>query len=174
MKKFIVLFLFVLSYVFVFSYVYAQEPAVVIISPTEGQQFAEEEEITVSIQVEDFVFVNFKDYREPFPGNDNAGHAHLWVVPVETETSALNHDDARQLAGTTPVKITAPQKGGEYKMVVELTQNHHAPYDPPAVAQADFSVKKPFSSSAYFVYGGLALFVVLIMLAFIFAKRRFK
>ncbi|MEX2144836.1 MAG: hypothetical protein WD712_00435 [Candidatus Spechtbacterales bacterium] len=140
------LLLTIYSLVLIFSANAQSPPSVEIISPQIGEVFEPEEEITLSIQVEDFVFVIFKSFSVPFPGNDNAGHAHVWVVREDVSSDSLEHDSSRAILGTTPIKLFAPTETGTYKIVVELTQNHHVPYDPPARDEVLIYVGEPFNT----------------------------
>ena len=174
-KRKFILFLFVFPYFLVFSYVKAQEvqPEIKIVSPTDDQQFAEGEEITVEFEVENFIFVDFKSNTEPFPGNDNAGHAHLWVADEKSTIENLEHDSARKILSTTPVKLP-PMEEGRYKIVMELTQNHHVLYDPPARTEADFQAGEPpiSISVSKFWLAGFILVALAVSGGFVVYKKR--
>ncbi|OGZ61252.1 MAG: hypothetical protein A2919_01415 [Candidatus Spechtbacteria bacterium RIFCSPLOWO2_01_FULL_43_12] len=165
-KRKFILFLFVLSYFFVCSYVKAQEvqPEIKIVSPTLDQRFEEGEEITVEFEVNNFTFVDFKSNTEPFPGNSNAGHAHLWVVDEKSTIEDLEHDSARKILSTTPIKLS-PMEEGRYKIVMELTQNHHVAYGPPARAEVSFRVGDPPVSISVSKFWLLGFILVLLAIA---------
>lgn len=140
-------------YLLFVSSVSAQEaPRLEILLPVDGVSHAIDEEITVRIAVENFVFVDVGGNREPFAGAGvNAGHAHLWVLnrgqtpgtgsdPGERGSrTKLSHDSARKLVSDDPVRLgTLPR--GTYAVIVELTQNHHESFSPPVVAATKFRV----------------------------------
>lgn len=112
----------------------APAPSVSIIAPADGQMFEKGEEITLQFRVESFLFVDFKNNTEPFPGTDNAGHAHLWLDDV-----SLNHDEAKKLLSDDFVPLGVLPKGG-HTVTIELARNHHQPYDPPVRTSVTFRV----------------------------------
>lgn len=160
-------------------------PALEIISPTDGVAYEDGQELKLFFRTENFTFVDFKNNREPFPGNSNAGHAHLWVVPAGFEGD-LNHDAAKKILQDFRPEKFAVDGPGKYKVIVELTQNHHLAYDPPVRQEAIFTIGQPALSSevgeavfsgdsAYSVaaMGLIALIILLLILkAVLYYKKR--
>lgn len=156
--------LFVSLLLSVATFVSAQEmPAssVRIIAPINSVQLPEGGDVTVRFGVRNFVFVDFKNNREPFPGNPNAGHAHLWV-----DDMSFNHDAAQKILSTDPISLGA-LKNGEHTIAIELTQNDHTPFHPPVRASVTFDVGKKsiFSGIAGGTAGGPLGMVVVVLLA---------
>ena len=114
-------------------------PSVEIISPVSDAVYPDGSELTLTYRTEGFTFVDYKNNREPFPGNPNAGHAHFWVVPADFEGEPA-HDDAKKLLQDFRPEKFSVNEPGEYKVIIELTQNNHAPYDPPVRAETIFKV----------------------------------
>jgi hypothetical protein len=123
-------------------------PSVRILSPQEGQVYEEGAEVTFEYAVENFLFVDYKNNAEPFPGNPNAGHAYLWVDAKE-----FKPETGRKLLSVDPVPLGTLAKG-RHELTVELVQNHKVPFDPPVRATVVFFVGK---KSAAFVGGGKML-----------------
>ena len=115
-------------------------PEIVITIPIEGQEVPVGEEVSVVFTVDNFLFVDFKNNSEPFPGNPNAGHAHLWIDPPKGE---LAHDAAQKLLSTDPIALGTLERG-THTIAIELTQNDHTPFDPPALAEVRFRVGRGF------------------------------
>lgn len=137
---------FSLSFSFAAGAAIAQEqaasgpsPKVTILEPADGAEFSPGQDVTVKFSVENFLFVDFKNNAEPFPGGPNAGHAHLWLDPPKGQE--YNHDTGRKLLSTDPVNLGGLSRE-KHTVTMELTQNDHKPFDPPVRTTATFYVGK--------------------------------
>ncbi|MDX1607672.1 MAG: hypothetical protein R3251_00470 [Candidatus Spechtbacterales bacterium] len=160
--------------------VFAQQsqPNIEIISPADDAVFPDGSELTLSYRAENFSFVDFKNNREPFPGNPNAGHAHFWVIPADFE-GELNHDAAEKLLDDFRPETFSVDGEGEYKVVIELTQNHHKSFDPPVRDEVNFWVGSGPSAggeifSALQGSGPLYKYSALVLLGLLIAYAGFK
>lgn len=118
-------------------------PEVEIRTPVEGQIYEPGEDIKLSIKTSGFTFVDFKNNRELYVANPDAGHADVWVVPAGNFIDSLNHDEAKKvLSDFNFIKFPAMETG-EYKFVVELVRNDHSSFDPPIREVVSFRVGAP-------------------------------
>ena len=122
----------------------APQPSIEIISPVDGEVYGGKP-VEFLFNVEDFTFVSYKNFTVLFPGNPNAGHAHLWIDPPpvgadETTVYEVESPDFHEFGALEP---------GRYEATVELVRNDHTSFTPRVYETVTFRVNEPTEAGRY-------------------------
>lgn len=138
-------------------------PEIRMLYPIDGSVVPADREVTISFAVDDFLFVDFKNNREPFPGNDNAGHVRMLFGEADLLESDILEGD--KLLSSRPIQLGTLEEG-KYRVVLEAIRNDNTRYDPPVQATSAFSVKRPGAFSGGPAAAPIGLISVLLGLVF--------
>lgn len=121
------------------------QPSVTILSPIKGQEF-NGGTVDLTLSVQNFVFVDFKNNTVPFPGNPNAGHAHMWIDPAPKGMESVVYE-----VKSPDIQNLDALDRGSYTVTVELVQNNHESFNPRVFETVSFKVNEPTTSGKYIV-----------------------
>jgi len=120
------------------------QPSIQISLPANGETYGGN---TVELQfsVKNFTFVSYKNFTVLFPGNPNAGHAHMWIDPPPIGADAntvyeIESPDYHELPALEP---------GNYDLTIELVKNDHTSFQPKVYETVSFHVNERTDSGKY-------------------------
>ncbi|OGY61104.1 MAG: hypothetical protein A3I33_00910 [Candidatus Colwellbacteria bacterium RIFCSPLOWO2_02_FULL_45_11] len=119
-------------------------PTVTITSPIDGEKYGGKP-IEFLFGVTDFTFVSYKNSTVLFPGNPNAGHAHLWIDPPQLDGTEdtiyeVESPDFHELGALEP---------GRYTLSIELVKNDHTRFEPRVYDSVAFRVTERTERGRY-------------------------
>lgn len=147
----------------------AAAPSVSILVPTEGAAVPFGEEVQLLIEAQDFLFVDYKNNTERFPGNPDAGYALFWLDSegeLELESGNKMLSDRVVNLGKLPI--------GEHRLVVELIRNDVSRFDPPITAETSFTIGEDGSE---ILQGGILFALATLFfvgISFLFMRRAYQ
>jgi len=132
------------------AFAYAQteipHPTIQITSPVKGDSYGPDP-VELLFEIENFTFVSYKNFTVLFPGNPNAGHAHMWVDPAPAGATA---DTVYEIESPDFHQLGALERGG-YNITIELVKNDHTPFSPRVHDDVSFRVSEQTGAGKYAV-----------------------
>lgn len=150
MKRLLIQITIFVTAVSLSTFAYAQtetpQPSLQIISPVSGEPYGPEA-IEFLFAVEDFTFVSYKNNTVLFPGNPNAGHAHMWIDPAPI---GANSDTVYEVESADFHHLGALERG-RYDMTLELVRNDHTLFSPRIFETVSFRAVEQTAPGKYVI-----------------------